>query len=66
MLAFTDIDADEDIDGITLLCVLHRSVCRMNGLARNNNGDNTPPDHDCDWGRESCRARLAKTPIIGA
>ncbi|WP_208457701.1 hypothetical protein, partial [Burkholderia pyrrocinia] len=30
------------IDGITLLCVLHRSVCRMNGLARNNNGDNTP------------------------
>jgi len=24
-----------------------------------------PPDHDCDRGRESCRAWLAKTPIIG-
>lgn len=24
-----------------------------------------PPDHRSDWGRESCRAWLAKSPIIG-
>ncbi|PYE13158.1 hypothetical protein C7410_1496 [Paraburkholderia silvatlantica] len=23
------------------------------------------PDHDCDWGRESCRTWLAKSLIIG-
>ncbi len=26
----------------------------------------TNSDHDCDWRRESCRAWLAKAPIIGA
>lgn len=26
----------------------------------------TPRDHDCDWGRKSCRAWPPKTPIIGA
>ncbi|MBR8397474.1 hypothetical protein KDW65_12755, partial [Burkholderia cenocepacia] len=24
-----------------------------------------PPDHDCDWGRESYRAWLAKAPLLG-
>ncbi|WP_198404904.1 hypothetical protein [Burkholderia ambifaria] len=43
MLAFTDIDADKDIDGITLLCVLHRSLCKVNGLARNNGGKSRHP-----------------------
>jgi len=38
MLAFTDIDADEDIDGVTLLSVLHRSVSRVSGLACNDGG----------------------------
>jgi len=32
MLAFADIDADEDIDGVMLLVFLHRNVCGMNGL----------------------------------
>ena len=27
MMAFTDVNADEDIDGVMLLVFLHRSVC---------------------------------------
>ncbi|CAG9257141.1 hypothetical protein BDI4_540009 [Burkholderia diffusa] len=38
MLAFTDVDADEDFDGIMLSFVLHRSFCRESGLACNNGG----------------------------
>ncbi len=45
MLAFTDVDTDEDIDDVMLLEFLHRN---------------------CDWGRESCRAWLAKASIIEA
>nr|WP_224043906.1 hypothetical protein [Paraburkholderia unamae] len=94
ILAFTDVDTNEDIDGVMLLEFLHRSLCRLNELACNNGGKSrhprygrpwnnpaepllaitshppdpvtTPPDHDCDWGRESCRAWLAKTSIIEA
>ncbi|KGS45962.1 hypothetical protein Y023_2759 [Burkholderia pseudomallei A79D] len=43
MLAFTDIDADEDIDGIMLLSALHRSMSRVNGLACNNGGKSRHP-----------------------
>lgn len=46
MLAFTGIGADEDIDGITLLCVLHRSLCRVNGLACNTGGKSRHPRYD--------------------
>ncbi len=43
MLAFTDIDADEDIDGTMLLSVLHRSMSRVNELACNNGGKSRHP-----------------------
>lgn len=43
MVALTDIDADKDIDGVTLLSVLHRSLCRVNGLACNNGGKSRHP-----------------------
>ncbi|KGD39045.1 hypothetical protein DO72_3041 [Burkholderia pseudomallei] len=94
MLAFADIDTDEDVDGVMLLVLLHRSMCGMNELACNLGGESRHPrygrpriclgrapisDHQpptrpgdntprimSDWGRESCRAWLAKAPIIGA
>jgi len=30
MLAFTDVNTDEDIDGVMLLEFLHGSLCRLN------------------------------------
>jgi len=50
MLAFTDIDADEDIDGAMLLSVLHRRMSRVNGLACNNGGKSRHPRYR--WRRD--------------
>ncbi|BEH63311.1 hypothetical protein BpKM390_45560 [Burkholderia pseudomallei] len=43
MLAFADIDTDEDVDGVMLLVLLHRSMCGMNELACNLGGESRHP-----------------------
>ncbi|VVE84429.1 hypothetical protein PSP31121_04758 [Pandoraea sputorum] len=43
MLAFADVNANEDIGGVMLLNFLHRSLCRVNGLACNNGGKSRHP-----------------------
>jgi hypothetical protein len=43
MLAFTDVDTDEGIDGVMLLEFLHRRVCRLSGLACINGGESRHP-----------------------
>jgi hypothetical protein len=93
MLAFAYINADDDIDGVVLLVLLHRRLCGLSGLACRTGGKSrhprygrpqehlgrvpisdhhaptrpgdTPPDHG-RLGQESCRAWLAKAPIVGA
>lgn len=45
MVAFADVNANEDIGGVMLLNFLHRSLCRVNGLACNNGGTSRHPHY---------------------
>jgi hypothetical protein len=49
MLAFTDVDTDEHLDGVMLLALLHRSLCRLNELACNNAGKSRHPRYGRPW-----------------